>query len=182
LKDTFPKVVFRVENLRTLAIVSGLQERSLDFGVLRRDAVQAGLKWKPLGQIEYALFVPRTLMPGRSSATIQWALGHLPVATQTSDGQFNQWLHELAATFEARLNVMLECETFPHAFRALQTGRFAAILPRLAAADLDPHRFVELASPKFPRRPVALAWNPRTLALRDTAERLCSSLSEVLRF
>jgi DNA-binding transcriptional LysR family regulator len=182
LKDRFPKLVFRVENLRTQAIVSGLQERSLDFGVLRRDAVPAALKWKPLGQVEYALFVPRALIPGRLSATIQWALGHLPVATQSSDGQFNQQLHELAATLETRLNVMLECETFPHAFRALQTGSFAAILPRLAGADLDPHRFLEIASPKFRRRPVVLAWNPRTLRLRDTAERLCGSLSEGLRF
>ena len=182
LKDEFPRMLLRVENLRTQAIVSGLQERSLDFGVLRRDAVPAALKWKTLGQVEYALFVPRALIPGRLSATIQWALGHLPVATQSSDGQFNQQLHELAAILKTRLNVMLECETFPHAFRALQTGSFAAILPRLAGADLDPHRFLEIASPKFPRRPVVLAWNPRTLRLRDTAERLCSSLSEGLRF
>ena len=182
LQGEFSRLVLRVQNLRTQDIVSGLQEMSLDFGVLRRDAVIGSLKWKPLGQIDYALYVPVKLLPRKSEATLPWALDNLSIATQSSDGQFNQRLHEIARKLKTRLNVSLECEMFPHAMGALQTGQYAAILPRLAARNLDPSKFTEIPSSLFPRRQIVLAWNPRTLRLRDAAEQLCMRLSEPLRF
>ncbi|MEI8341333.1 MAG: LysR family transcriptional regulator [Verrucomicrobiota bacterium] len=182
LQREFPRLVLRVQNLRTQVIVSGLQEMSLDFGVLRRDAVLGSLKWKALGQIEYALYIPSKLLPRKTDVSLPWALENLAIATQSSDGQFNQRLHEIAKKLKTRLNVTLECETFPHAMRALQTGDYAAILPRLAARDLDSAEFIEITSPLFPRRQIVLAWNPRTLRLRDAAEQLCMVLSENLRF
>ena len=115
LQGEFSRLVLRVQNLRTRAIVSGLQEMSLDFGVLRRDAVIGSLKWKPLGQIDYALYVPVKLLPRKSEATLQWALDNLSIAIQSSNGQFNQRLHEIARKLKTRLNVSLECEMFPHA-------------------------------------------------------------------
>lgn len=183
-RKSSPRVIFRVINLRTRAIVSGLQELSIDFGVVRRDGVPPSLKCKTLGQIEYALYIPRDLVPSKPAATLAWALANLPIATQSSDGQFNHRLHEIATKLKARLNVILECETFPHAMRALQTGGYAAILPRLAARDLESASFVEITSPHFQsqRRQIVLAWNPRMLRLRDAAEQLCKTFSEDWRF
>ena len=181
VKGEMPRVVFRVQNLRTQAVVSGLQEISLDFGVLRRDAVPSALKWKSMGQIEYALYVPNRLLPRGPTEPLAWALEHLSIATQSSDGQFNQHLQEIAARLKTKLNITLECETFPHAMCALQTGDYAAILPRLAGRNLNSSHFTEINLPHLPRRQIVLAWNPRTLRLRDSAEQLCRSLSEHLK-
>ena len=184
LRREFPRLILRVDNLRTREIVSGLQEMSLDFGICRRDAVPRNLKWKPLGQVKYALYAPRELLPRKNVPPLSWVLQNLPVAKQSGDRQVGRVLEEVSEKIGTPLDILLECESFPHAMRALQSGACAAILPQIAGRDLDPARHVEITSPHFRAldRQMVLTWNPRTLQLRESADRLCQSLAGLYRF
>ncbi|MEO8353288.1 MAG: LysR family transcriptional regulator [Chthoniobacteraceae bacterium] len=53
------KVNFRLLNLRTAEITNRLHDSSLDFGLVRREALLPPLASAPLGKMEYALFCPR---------------------------------------------------------------------------------------------------------------------------
>jgi DNA-binding transcriptional LysR family regulator len=53
-----PSARFSFQNMRTADIVKGLKEHSVDFGILRKSAVVAPLKFHSIGQIGYALFAP----------------------------------------------------------------------------------------------------------------------------
>ncbi|HWB60719.1 MAG TPA: LysR family transcriptional regulator substrate-binding protein, partial [Chthoniobacteraceae bacterium] len=184
LQREFPRVIFRINGMGTREIVSGLQEMSLDFGILRRDAVPRGLKCKAAGEMKFALYVPGPFLHGKKAPALGWALENLPIATQSGDGRFSKGLHGIAAKLGVRLNIVLECQTFTQALCVLRGGGHAAILPQLAGRDLDPSHFATITSPHFQSqaRQIAVAWNPRTIHVREMADRLCRSLLEHYRF
>jgi hypothetical protein len=115
---------------------------------------------------------------------MEWALGNLPITTQSSDGQFTKRLYEIAEEKGRNLRIGLGCGTFPQALQALASGPFAAILPRLAIASLDPKHYVEIPSPDLDTetRHVVLAWNPRLMHIRGGAEKLALRLRQLMRF
>lgn len=183
LRREFPRVKLRLLNLRSSDIVRGLHEGRLDFGLVRRDSLTRPLASSPLGVLDYALFVPRKLLPGGRKRDFAWVVSALPVATLANDGQFDRRLRKLEVNLPTPPAFALECENFPHAAAALHSGHYAAILPRLAATKLD-RSIVEIEAPALnhPRRVVSLAWSPRLLHIRKTADALRHRLSELLRF
>lgn len=57
-------LVFTFHNLRSEEITTRLRDGRLDFGILHREAVGAGLKSLPVGEVEYALLAPAGRSPG----------------------------------------------------------------------------------------------------------------------
>lgn len=183
LRREFPNVKLCLRNLRSEDIARGLHDGRLDFGLVRRDAVSRPLANTQLGSLDYALFVPRALLPGGRKRDFAWALGNLPVATLAHDGQFDRRLRALAAKLPSAPRFALDCDGFPHAAAALASGHYAAILPRLAAPHLpQPVAVIEAPALNQPRRVVSLAWSPRLIATRGLAERLRAALLETMRF
>jgi DNA-binding transcriptional LysR family regulator len=179
-----PRLVLAMMNLWTEKLVRKLADMTLDFALLRRNAVVPPLKSIPLGTLRYDLFVPRQLMAARASQEPQEILPHVPLAIQSSPGAFRRTLEKAVHAARANLDVRVQCDTFPEAMRALQTGEYATILPRLAAGELDKERFVQVPVPWFKKleRPVALAWNPRLPKVRASAEKLIPILATILKF
>jgi len=183
LHSRFPGFSFRLANLTTQNIVEGLRELTLDFGIARADGVPAGLGVHTLGAVEYALLVPRALLrPRQRHPDFLSAISEFPIATQAGASQFAAHLREMAAGAGVRLRIALECESFPQALGALRTGHYAAILPRLALAELDARAFIEIPAPELAsqRRKIVLAWNPRTLRLREHAQELGAAFKTAL--
>jgi DNA-binding transcriptional LysR family regulator len=183
LHARFPGVSFRLANLTTQNIVEALRELTLDFGIARADGLPAGLGSHALGTVEYALLIPRTLLrPRQRHPDFVSAISEFPIATQAGTSQFAAHLREIAASAEVRLRLVLECESFPQALGALRTGHYAAILPRLALSELDARAFIEVPAPQLTsqRRKIVLAWNPRTLRLREQAPALAAALKAAL--
>jgi DNA-binding transcriptional LysR family regulator len=81
------------------------------------------------------------------------------------------------------LQPALACESFPQALAAVRSGRFAAVVPAIATADLQAGTFVEIVSAELQnlRRDLALAWNPRSIRVRPAAGKLAERLWKVLR-
>ena len=178
-----PRVRLATANLRTNDIAHQLADGRVDFGVLRRNGVPATLKAKLLGKLEYILVVPRALRPSRAHLTLPFVLANLPIVSQKSDGQFIRRLREIAQACGADLRPDLLCESFPQSLSAVKTGKFAAILPKIATHELPAKNFVQIEDHALSvlRRDLVLAWNPRMLQVRPTATKLADRLQASLK-
>ncbi len=173
---------FRLVNSRTRETVARLQDLSLDIGFVRSNAVPAGLKSAKAGRLEYVLVVPTALLPRGKTPDLAWAFKNLPIATQSSDGQFTRRLREIGEARNAPLDLALACESFTQTCAALRTGEFAAVLPRLVVAELDARSFRVVEGREFAdlARDIVMAWNPRLTRVRPNARRIIEALKDSL--
>jgi len=173
---------FRItlHDLRTEEAVQRLHELSLDFAVVRTDAVRRPLRSFGLGRITFALFVPDEFgVPATSTA--KDLLKKLPIAAALG-GQFRSRLDQVAERQRIAINYHLDCTSFTQASRAAALGTHAAILPTLAATSLPRSvRMVPLPFLAQAERPLSLVCNPRLLATRPSIERLRSELEHSLQ-
>ena len=175
-------VKLRLLNLQTVEITNRLHDLSLDFGLIRREAVAPPLKCAPLGQMKYALFCPRCHFDKTPDA--RRVLETLPLAVQSSDGVFTRQVRDWLEKSGVKVSAKIECDAFPQASRAVQSGHCAAILPKLARGDLPADGFLEIDIPFLNKKPrqICVAWNPRTIRLRSEAQNLATLLQTVLSF
>ncbi len=175
-----PSVRFATSNLRTNEIVQQLGDGRVDFGIVRKDALAAGLKSAPLGPLTFTVVVPKALAPRRTGLTFKEVLSRLPIAAHTSDGQFTKKLRAAAQAAGTELRLALVCQSFPQALAAVRSGGFAAILPSLALQDLDASAYVEVSAPELDgfRRDLVLAWNARLVRIRPGAQKVIEHLRQ----
>lgn len=178
LIEQFPGARFATSNLRTNEIVQQLTDCRLDFGIIRKNAVAAGLKGLSLGMVKYVAVVPYALMPRRKKLTLGQILAELPLATQTTDGQFTSILREIAKAHGVPLTPVLACQSFPQTMAAVKTGQFWSIVPEMAACDLSPGAVHQIADDALRSlaREVMLAWNPRLVRIRPGASKVAAVL------
>jgi DNA-binding transcriptional LysR family regulator len=178
IMDAFPGTRFATSNLRTNEIVQQLTECRLDFGIIRKNAVAAGLKAVSLGMVTYVAVLPNALMPRKRKITLGQALAELPLATQTTDGQFTSGLREIAKSHGLPLTPALACQSFPQTMAAIKTGRFWSIVPEMAARDLPSDSVHQISDDALRSlaREATLAWNPRLVRIRPGASKVASAL------
>ena len=142
-------------DLRTREIAEAVETRQADLGLLRADAVPAGLMRTQVARYGYALFVEAALVRGRSARDL---LRGLPLAVSMG-GQFREQLEDAAARARAPLNVALECSSFTLASTAVFSG-YGAVLPEIAVAAFRGGRVACLALPfkPDPARSLVAAW------------------------
>jgi DNA-binding transcriptional LysR family regulator len=135
-----------------------------------------------LGVVSYVALVPDALVPRKKKLTLREVLGELPLATQTTDGQFTAGLREIAKSLSIALAPALACQSFPQTMAAVRSGRFAAIVPELAARDLpagSAHRISGDLLHSLDREAM-LAWNPRLVRIRPNAAKVAVRLQRAL--
>ena len=183
LQKNLPKINLRLQNLRTVEMINRLQELSLDFALVRRDALSEPLASVPLGKMEYALFCPRNLIKGDERPNLRQLVSKIPLAMQSGDGAFMRQFQEWAQENRLDISIKLECDSFPQACRAACSGQLATILPTIARCDFPKDRFLELDLPFLNKKPrqICLAWNPRTLRLRSEAVEVSEVLKRALK-
>ena len=104
-----PSTRFSFQNMRTADIVKGLKEHSIDFGILRKSAVVAPLKFHSIGQIGYALFAPAAWAKEKENATT--LLSQRPVAV-SAGGEFNKRFQECCEKAKLTPNLRFSCASF----------------------------------------------------------------------
>lgn len=156
-----------------------VQDARIDFAIVPSADVVDGLASRPLGALEYALYVPKGLLPD-GPEQVEKALKWLPLAMQKSE--LNERLLALAKRHGGP-NVRFDCETFPQACRAVQSGLCAALLPTLAEIDLPARDFhaVPMTGLGRTRTPMHLVWHPRTATTRPRAGELARALEKGLQ-
>jgi DNA-binding transcriptional LysR family regulator len=178
-----PGIRIATANLRTNDVVQQLTDGRVDFGVIRKDALVPSLKSADLGSLTYCVVVPKHLAGRGKKLTLRDVFEKMPLAAQKADGQFTQRLREIAHSLDAELAPALACESFPQTLAAVRSGRFAAIIPVIATADLPAGSFVELAADQLQKlqRDLVLAWNPRSISVRPAAAKLAEWLAKALK-
>jgi DNA-binding transcriptional LysR family regulator len=183
LRDAFPRVAFHLLSLPTLDIVERVNDLRLDFGLVRKDAVSPLQKAELLGTQTYSLFVPIRLLGSRKRGDWREVMASVPLATIGGEGAFRANLDKEATKRKLRVNFSLSCSTFPEVAKALQSDKYAAILPSIAAAELDHSRFAIIAAPflRAQDREIYLVWNPRITHLRPTTLGVKDRLAKLLK-
>jgi DNA-binding transcriptional LysR family regulator len=183
IMDAFPGTRFATSNLRTNEIVQQLTDCRLDFGIIRKNAVAVGLKAVSLGMVTYVAVVPNELLPRKKKMTLGQALAELPLATQTTDGQFTSGLREIAKSHGVPLTPALSCQSFPQTMAAIKTGRFWAVVPEMATRDLPADSVHQISDDALGSlaREAMLGWNPRLVRIRPGASKVASALHSVLQ-
>jgi len=184
IRKGLPNVKLKFLNLPTREIVRRLSDGLIDFGVLRKDAVSSPLRVAALGRMGYSLFLPTgagSSADGRERDAK--VLDGVPLATLEGDGSFRQELAAVARKQGIRLNIQLECSSFPLVAGALGAGGMAAILPSIAGTELGRVGIKEVKAVPLKSfgREICLAWNPRLLRIRTALEKAGSTFAQVFR-
>ena len=111
----------------------GLKEHSIDFGILRKSAVVAPLKFHSIGQIGYALFAPPAWAKEKENATT--LLRQRPVAI-SAGGEFNKRFRECCEKAKLTPNLRFNCASFTQVAELVRTGHAVALLPEMAEPNL----------------------------------------------
>ena len=180
--EAFPTTHFATMNQRTNEIVQQLTECRLDFGIIRKNAMAPGLKAVSLGTVSYAAVVPAQLVPSKGKLTLKDALEGLPLATQTTDGQFTGGLRDIAKALDVTLSPALSCQSFPQTVAALRTGRVWSIVPEIALREMAGSNLQRITDPLLSQleREAMLAWNPRLTRVRPNAAKIATQLHHLL--
>jgi DNA-binding transcriptional LysR family regulator len=156
---------------RSRDIVQGLVDHRFDFGIVRKSAVVAPLKYAPIGKISYALYEPAA-----------WSgMSRKPKKLAVTEG--SEFLKELSRAAESRkkpLAVTHLCTNFNQAAQLVRLGIAAAILPTLAEKFLGgTAKRIELPWLKKYRRDIGIAWHERLLDTRPKAREMLLTLKEM---
>lgn len=183
LQSRLPNVRIKLLNLPTATAISRLTEGAIDFAIVRRDVVRRPLRSRPLGAMSFSLFIPKRIA-GCTAVNATDRLASVPLATLEGAGTFRTELQEEARKAGIKLQIQVECPSFPLVARAVAKGSIAAILPSIASADLRDFDVDEFPVPflETSRREMALAMNPRVMRIRPFLPRVSEVLEQVCRF
>lgn len=110
-------------------------------------------------------------------------LNDLPLATLEGEGIFRSALAEIAKKEKVKLNIQIECSSFPLAARAVSKSDIAAILPRIAATELQNIAVeVRLSFLRHFDQKMCLASNPRLVRIRPMLANVGTVLAQICRF
>lgn len=182
LRTSWPNLVITLDNRKTNAVVDGLSEHAIDFGLVRSGAVPKTLHSRLVGHLDYRLFVPLSLIPKLMGKDPDRLLTKVPLAILEGSGDYTQRLQEAANRLRAPLNIALTCTTLPQICRAVRSGSYAGVLPTLACSELPADRYTafDLSVLKALRRPLAFCWHPSLFGIREHMERLAEALGDAI--
>jgi len=184
IREQLPNVRLKFLNLSTADAVKRLADGVIDFALVRKDAVARPLQAKSLGVMAYSLFVPTGLQTTAGRKDGLKLLDTLPLATLEGEGSFRSDLAQVTKKAGVKLNIQIECSSFPLAARAVSKGNVAAILPAIAAADfpLAVATQVPVTFLKAFDREMCLASNGRLIRIRPILNQAASVLSHACHF
>jgi DNA-binding transcriptional LysR family regulator len=184
IRKNIPRVRFKFLNLPTDEAMKRLADGLIDFALVREDAITRPMQLVSLGVLRYSLFIPQTLKPATRPKGDLELLDDLPLATIDGEGSFRAALAETARKQKIKVNIQIECSSFPLAARAVTKGEMAAILPEIAAAELekDGALMVPLDFLRHFDRKIGLGSNARSIRIRPILQKVAESLTKLCRF
>lgn len=184
IRERMPNVRLKLLNLPSEETVKRLSDGLIDFALVRKDAVARSLQAKTVGVMGYSLFVPCNLHAAESRKAGLDVLDGLPIATLEGEGSFRSALASSARKRGIQINVQVECPSFPLAARAVAGGKVAAILPTIAATDMQATgaKQVPVSFLKEFDREMCLAINLRLVRIRPFLEKVAAALQQICHF
>jgi DNA-binding transcriptional LysR family regulator len=162
--------------------VARLRDGRLDFGILRRQSIQPGLKSLTLKSVRYALFLPTHLAGTHSTDDVAASLGKVSFAMLEGTAEINTALAQWAETQGVRVQAPLRCTSLIQVAEAVKQLGMAAVLPTWAESALDPQRVVRFELPSLTKlgAPMRLVWSKRQSGVRTFLDRLAKLIESNL--
>ncbi len=175
---------YRLYNQRSSTICEWLNDGRLDFGIISKEYVQAGFATQPLGILDYALFVPKQLVPKGSKGDIGWVLTNVPLAVLEETSTLGRHMMNALSKIGTNIRVAVTCQSTPSVAVPVRLRQCAAVLPK----SVMPHEFAnglkKFDHPAFRElsREVVIAWTKSAAASRPQLESTADELFKALRF
>jgi len=177
----------RTELRRSRALVEGIREGRVDFGLVRRDAIPDPDEGncEPVTTVSFHLCVPRRFLP--EGATAGWLddpahWRELPFAAGGEGGQMDRAVRDAMTRLEVDFQPRFDCGSMLHVRELLRREACAAILPNLALGGLDEERILVApfrAMADYGRR-LVLHWNPRQVGRREVDDAVLRRAAQVV--
>lgn len=171
--------IIEAEQMRTMDVVRAVADGRHDFGIVREDALPPEMKRQRLGSVGYAVFTANALWK-KSSSAIE-LLANAPVAELLPGGQFTQRWQQWLDQSKLRPQVVARVSSFTDLAHVVRQGNVAAVLPEMAAVDLDSKRFRHEKIPGLKPRTLALISNTRSLDRVGIRKGAVEALSQILQ-
>ncbi len=179
-----PKLTVTFQNLKTDAILIGLVDGGLDFGVVSRFESHRALASALLGKLDFCLFAPAKLLPANERLKLRSdILGQLPLAMLEGSAGIRQAVEQEAQRAGFKLNVRLRFSSYPQLAQAVSNLEVAAIMPRLAESSFGTTivRVVSLPFLSALSRQVCLVWNRKVAEVRPAIAKYSRLLPPMFR-
>ena len=168
--------LWHLQNLRSEAVVSGLLDGILDFGLFRKKDTSKLLSTEHVADMEYRFFVPHALATLATQTNTA-----IPVA-QLEEGNHVDQFGPPDAITEATCKVIMWCTSLAQVAEAVRQGRAAAVLPLCAKAVLPAHE-IDARHLKAPKTSLSLwlGWDERKERSQPEIHSIRCSLSKNIR-
>jgi DNA-binding transcriptional LysR family regulator len=180
IKESFEKANVVFKNLRTNDIIDGVNKGTIDFGIIRKDALTSNLESVSIGSLKFAFFYPsKSEEEAHGEATL---LSHFPLAIMEGTGSYQRFLDQLPAKHGIMIRKSVSCSSFPMMAKTLCVLEIAAILPSIARQELIESQFnmSEFEGLKTLQRDLCICWNKRRSLMNPVLESIGRSLGCVL--
>jgi DNA-binding transcriptional LysR family regulator len=170
-------IQYQLERTLEEDIERRLHDLTLEFGVVERPALSRPLQTRKIVEWNLCLLVPGQLpKSARRGSRVAFPL-ELPLALPAREAG------EVSAHLAERAPRTLMCDSFLEVRRAVESGKFAGLLPKFMADVADSSRYCRMKVPHLPGASFGqwLAWNPRLLRLNTHATRRLEWLFAALK-
>lgn len=178
IRETLGGALIEFEQLRSAEIVAAVSDGRLDFGVVRADAVHAGMKKWRLGELRYSVFAPVAVW--RSHVSPEVVLGTLEMGGLLPGGEFQGKLEEWYSEHGITPRIVARMPSFLQVARLTRISGLPSVLPEIASAEFDPRRI----SGRRPRwklgRELVLIVNRRAIDRSGIPDRAVAGLKALL--
>lgn len=181
-KNLAADVRFSFRCMPTSNMVGGLIDGSLDFAVIRDDAVISDFGTEPLGSLDFRLVVPRILLRERMAASFE-LLGRVPLVMLSGDGRYVEEVQSLFRKLKVTPNIAVYVQSFPQMAEIIKSGDNCGIMPTWHAAQFSEDRFavVTLKELQALSRKLVLAFHAKNAVMRPKLRSMAKALSGRIR-
>jgi DNA-binding transcriptional LysR family regulator len=190
IQNKYKETTISVSALSTFEIIQGLQNFTIDLGLLRQDSLiskgqDGNAKTEPLsseelGEYKYAIFVPKNLLGNSEVNEAEILKLRFAMIKDHWDIDFLSLAKKSGNNFS---NMRVLCENFTQVFRLVRLGLYAGILP-VFCKQLLPRDLIIYFEPVFlnnRKHKIVLAWNPALAETKTLLSPFINDLAEELR-
>jgi DNA-binding transcriptional LysR family regulator len=169
---------WHLQNLRSEEIFSQLLDGSLDMGLIRGKRAPKQLKTEKIGNLTYALYVPKALAITKG----RYATKPKPLALLEGSNHLEN-VNPTGKTGDAEWEVAIQCTSLAQAAEAVRQGIAGAVLPRCIQSLMPVDVVLKPLKGSEANPPLYIVWNAQTArqwpALIEAKDQMVKALAEV---
>jgi len=182
LHEAMPSISFEFVSLSTAKTVEALKTGQIELGLIRDDADFGDCEILPLGDMEFELVIPRSLLPQREIAAFS-QVKELPIASLSGNGRFSTSLEKLAEAEGFNIRCVASADSFSKVFQISRTADLAAFLPRQFVGRFSGDAFSRFRTANFDilSRSIIIAVSKGAVILRPALEKMFRQFAQLIR-